>query len=182
MIGMKLFGDKYILHQKFWPHIIFLRLWKNLRRLSVPPDPKLCRLPTQSHQSHRQHYNFGGILCHLCNIALSYCTITWSHYFILCHTYNHWDSERNENMLEDSQELLGCWNFTIKAYNTQPTTLSFQFLGLFILFWRQSIKYLLLMADFLGLVTLCISMLIVLILILLCSLLAQGCWQWVSLR
>ena len=40
-----------------------------------PPRPKLCRLPTQSHQSHRQHYNFVGILCHLCNIALSYCTL-----------------------------------------------------------------------------------------------------------
>ena len=45
-----------------------------------PPRPKLCRLPTKSHQSHRQHYYFAGILCHLCNI---YYHIAQSHDHII---------------------------------------------------------------------------------------------------
>ena len=154
---MELFGYRYILHHIFWPHIIFLRLWKNLRRLSVPPDPKLCRLPTKSHQSHRQHYYFAGILCHLCNITLSYCTITWSYYFILCHTCSHCDSDRNENMLEDSlgqDRVVGLLEFDNQSI--VHTTSNPIFLGFSIFFWRESIKYLVLMADFLGLVTLCI--------------------------
>ena len=115
-----------------------------------------------------------------------YIILSYNHMITLFHCMSHlqpmWFRKKWKYAGGFSRTGLSCWIVGIWqskhiTHNLQPSYVSFQLLEFFIFFWPQSIKYLVLMADFLGLVTLCISKLIVLILILSCSWLAQGCWH-----